>query len=135
MPDDGRLSAAETDIDRLQQSMTDGFASLRQRIGELSGTLTASHSAILQRLDAHMVAGADLTRRMGAAESTLAAHGVRLESLGAAQAAAAQEGAGKRTVAYSRRWQWVGWILAGLSGMADVIRAFPHLWATGRGAP
>lgn len=132
MPEsDGRLAAAETDIDHLQQSMTDGFTSLHQRIGELSGTLTSSHAAILQRLDAQMVAGADLTRRMGAAESTLAAHGVRLDSLDASRAASAAEGAGKRTAAYGRRWQWIAWVIAALATLADLVRAIPHLFSPG----
>lgn len=134
MPDDGRLTAAEVDIDHLQQSMSDGFASIHQRIGELSGTLTASHAAILQRLDAQMVVGADLTRRMGAAEATLTAHGVRLDSLDATRAAQASEGAGRRVATYGRRWQWVAWIIAMVASGADLVRALPHLWSGG-GAP
>lgn len=134
MPDDGRLRAAETDIDHLQQAMAEGFSSLHQRIGELSGTLTASHAAILQRLDAQMVVGADLTRRMGAAEATLSAHGVRLDSLDAARTAQAAEGAGRRVAAYGRRWQWVGWVIAVVASGADLVRALPHLWSGG-GAP
>ena len=134
MPDDGRLRAAETDIDHLQQAMAEGFSSLHQRIGELSGTLTASHAAILQRLDAQMVVGADLTRRMGAAEATLTAHGVRLDSLDATRAAQASEGAGRRVATYGRRWQWVAWIIAMVASGADLVRALPHLWSGG-GAP
>ena len=132
VPDDGRLSAAESDIDHLQQSVSDGFQSLHQRIGELSGTLTASHAAILQRLDAQMITSADLTRRIGVAETTLAAHAVRISSIERGTTAAAQERANKRAAAYGRRWQWVGWVIAVIASAADAVRAFPHLLGGGR---
>lgn len=128
MPDDGRLIAAEADIDHLQQSVSEGFSGLHQRIGELGGTLTASHAAILQRLDAQMIASADLTRRMGSAETVLAAHDLRIGAIEGGATAAAQERAAKRAASYGRRWQWVAWVIAALATGADLIRAVPHLW-------
>ena len=132
VPDDGRILAAEADIDNLQQSVSDGFQSLHQRIGELSGTLTASHAAILQRLDAQMITSADLTRRIGVAETTLAAHDVRLGLVEGNAAQASQERVAKRAAAYGRRWQWVGWVIAIVASGADAVRAFPHLLGGGR---
>ena len=130
---DGRMTAAEVDIDGLQARMADGFAAVKEQIGDMRGEMRATFSAVTSQNALAQQQIAELFQRTTGLQQTVAAHGEQLKVHDKALAGQAEERASKRAAAYSRRWQWVGWVVAGIASAADLIRALPHLW--GAGAP
>lgn len=118
MPEDGRMQAAEADIDAIQEAI----GGIREDVGEMR----RGQEDLGRRFGRVEEAVATSTAQYG---QSLAAHEERLRTLEREQKAARDERAQQAAASRAVRWQWIGWFITGAIGLGEIIAG----WARGGG--